>query len=137
MPLLDVISQVVAGLGISSGNGQTPDINVVPWRNVVLDVNLKSFAGVTPSVTFTVQRKLRDNSGYVTLGTSPALTANGVYQFAVGPGMTIGTFTGNFLRIGWVLGGVSVSSGAIDVDIWADEGTTNVRTWNEWQTNKC
>lgn len=105
-----------------AASGNTADIKVDSFDRIAVDINLKTLVGgVSPSVTFSIQRK--DSLGnYTTIHSGTALTAVGLYSRDIGPGLETTKLPGQVIRIAWIVSGAPTSATADIVVIGDNDG---------------
>lgn len=96
---------VVNGARLANGNtaGANFPSNVAA---VFVSVSVSVFTGGT-NVTYSLQQQ-DANTNWVTVGSTPAITATGTYAFSVGPGMANGQLlvgSAGQYRVAWVVTG--------------------------------
>src|SRR6185312_5210940 len=109
--------QAIVGLASTTymANNNTPSFNTQGLSELLIDINVTSVRGVTPSMAWFLDRQGADGLWYPCYSPT-ALTAAGVISTTLGPGQATNQGFSNRARLRWTVAGTAtnttVSTGA-------------------------
>lgn len=103
--------QAIVGLASITyiANGNTPPFNTGGMSELLVDINVTSVRGVTPSMAFFLDRLGADGLWYPAYSPT-ALTAPGVISTTFGPGMATNQGFSAQSRLRWTVGGTAINT---------------------------
>jgi hypothetical protein len=95
--------------GSVSTNGNTNDLNVAPYTELAIDIDMTGSSGTGPTIQFIWSRKGTDGIYYPIYQSAVISAFPALLSTSLGPGLAYTQSLGQVGRLSWVLGGTSPS----------------------------
>lgn len=103
-----IVNVYVLPSGAITSNGNSSDLNVANYSELLIDANITAVAGTTPTLQLFIDRKAADGN-YYPIWNSPSITATGQASDSIGAGLNKAQSFAGTVRVRWVLGGTTPS----------------------------
>lgn len=103
----------IATLAAASANGTSSQLNSGQTKGVKVVVDITAITGTSPTLTVTIQGYDKASNAYYTLLTSAALSATGMTELTVYPGVTatsnvsVSDHLPEYWRVSYAIGGTT------------------------------